>query len=425
MTSRYKKAVAFVESFSNISYRKCVSPEKKDLSFFLDRTRYFLKLIGNPEKDFRCVHITGTAGKGSVSSMVHEILLSAGKKAGLFTSPYVTTTIEKIKVNQKYIAPSQLVKIINYLKPFIKQAEESHFGTPSAFEIFTAVALLYFKEQKCEWAVMEVGLGGRYDATNAIPADKIAAITHIDYDHTEILGKTLKKIANDKAGIITQGCTFFTAEQRPSLVRLFKEICYQQHANFHSIGKQKDAEAYNRALATAIGSHLGFSQETIEKGLQNSRMPCRFETVQTKPLIILDGAHNRSKIRSTIAKLKNLKYNKLISIVSLANTKKDNLAIIEPLAKFSDRIIITSTSKTERRSIHPNALLPYVEKYKKKKASVQIISSPLKALSAAKRYAKTNDCILVSGSFFLAGELRKNWFPEEWVLKNRRSFNKT
>jgi len=158
--------------------------------------------------------------------MIHEVLLVSGKKVGSFTSPFVVTSIEKVKVGELYISPEEFADIVEYLKPFIDEAYISGpYGRPSYFEIFFAIALVYFKQQKCEWVVLEVGLGGRYDATNIIERPIVTAITNIDYDHTEILGKTLKKIAFDKAGIIKTGAEFFTTEQNKSVLAVFSEIC--------------------------------------------------------------------------------------------------------------------------------------------------------------------------------------------------------
>lgn len=418
----YREAVAFVESFSNLSYRNNFGPKAKDPSVFLKRTQKFLDLIGNPENSFKYIHITGTAGKGSVSSLVHQMLVEGGKKAGLFTSPYVTTTIEKIKVNDKYISINELIDIVSYLRPYIDKMEEIEYGVPGAFEIFLAVALIYYKKMKCEWVVLEVGLGGRYDATNIIKKPVVTAITNIDYDHTEILGKTLNKIAFDKAGIIKKDSYFYTTEQRPELLSIFKKICKEKGAKFCSIGRQKNSESYNITLATNIARVMRLSPKSIFNGVKNSRIPCRFEIMSTEPFIILDGAHNRAKIKSTISKIKKIKYKKLIVVMSLSNTKKDNLRIIEPLVSKAKYVIITSTTKEERRSINPIALLPYVNKYKSKNTKTEIVQDPFRALKLAKKYAHKEDIILVTGSFFLAGELRKVWFPEEWVLKNRRSF---
>ncbi len=424
------------------------SPGKTDPAFFLARTRHFLDMIGSPDNGsgasgFKYIHITGTAGKGTVSTMVHEILSADGrasnKKAGLFTSPYVTASIEKIKVGDKYISPKEFTEIVESLKPTIRKAAiQSPYGAPSAFELSLAIALVYFKKQKCEWVVLEVGLGGRYDATNIIENPKVTAITTIDHDHTEILGKTLRKIAYDKAGIIKKGSEFFTSEQRPELLALFKKICKEEGATYHHIGKQSDYQQYNKMLARSIVGAFGVPKKAIATGIKNTRLPCRFEIIDTKPLIILDGAHNRAKISSTIGNIQKLRvhargktnskkgFKKLIVIVAISDTKKDNRAILAPLAAVADYIIVTSLSGKDRKSVHPAALIPYIKaalrKNKKVGTPIEIIMDPHKALAEARKLAGKTDCILATGSFFLAGELRKNWFSEEWVLKNRRSF---
>lgn len=422
--SRYRAAVSFVESFSNTSLRNNFGPHKKDPSFYLERTKYFLTLIGNPDKGLKYIHITGTAGKGSVSAMTHNILTAAGKKAGLYTSPFVTTTIEKIKVGGFYISPGDFADIVEKLKPFIKKAEKSGpYGAPSAFELCLAIALIYFKKQKCEWGVLEVGLGGRYDATNFMKKPEITAITNIDYDHTEILGKTLKLIANDKAGIIKEGAAFFTSEQRPALLSLFKKVCKQKKAAFHRIPKQSDYRKSNTLLASSIAREIGIPEEAIEKGMTTSSLPCRFEIMEHAPYIILDGAHNRAKIRTTIGNLKRLHggYKKLIVIIAIADTNKDNAAVIEPLASAADTIIVTSLQKSERKSVHPNKLIPLINACKNKKTVLEIVMDPHEALKRSRKISNIGDCILVAGSFFLAGELRMEWYSEEWVLKNRKS----
>lgn len=245
----YREAVAFIESFSYRSIRrnavKKAGDKIRDPNFFLKRTQHFLDLLKNPERGMKVIHVTGTAGKGTVSTMIQQVLNAARQSnpkigsVGLFTSPYVTTTIEKIKVDDQYIAPDEFVEIVEYIKPFIPKAEKSTYGIPSAFELFVILSLLYFKRKNCKWAVLEVGLGGRYDATNIIPNPVVTAITNIDYDHTDILGHTLREIAYDKAGIIKKGSLFFTSEQRPSLQNFFKKTCEEVGAGYAAIRRQK------------------------------------------------------------------------------------------------------------------------------------------------------------------------------------------
>jgi len=421
---KYREAVSFIESFSNTSIRKNFGKDKRDPRFFLDRTRYFLDLLGNPGKDISYIHVTGTAGKGTVSTMLANILTVSGKKTGLFTSPYVTTTIEKIAIDGIYISPTEFIRLVDYLKPFIEKAKKGPYGAPSAFELFLAISFLFFQKQKCEWVILEVGLGGRYDATNIIEKPVVTAITMIDYDHTEVLGKTLKEIATDKAGIIKPGCAFFTSEQRPTLQKLFKNICAEKGVPFNAVPKQLDHSAYNRELVTAIGKHLRIPDKSIHRGISNTKLPCRFETIQKKPTVILDGAHNRAKIRSTISSLKKLSFEKLFLIVSVADNKNDNRRILKDLLAmpYSMSLTLTQVQSPERRSLHPNKLLTYAKKFQRKNASIEVDGNAHLALKSALKEAAANDVILVTGSFFLAGELRKEWVSEEEVLEARAAF---
>jgi len=415
MFQRYKEAVSYIEALSN-------SSKNFDPSFFPKKMQYFLDLIGNPEKGLKYVHVTGTGGKGTVSAMIHGVLVANSKSVGLFTSPYATTAIEEIKVGDSYISPEDFADIVEYLKPFVEKASQNkEYGRPSAFNIFFAVALIYFKRQKCEWAVIEVGVGGRYDATNVIKNPKVAVITHIDLDHTDVLGKTIREIALDKAGIIKNGSQFFTAEPRKSVRKLFERVCVEQGAVFHAALPQ-ESENSNKSLAGAVVRSLGISDESIEKGLASAKMPCRFEIMGEKPFIILDGAHSRSKMRNTVSRLHGLSFKKLLVVIAISNLNKDNINIFKEIMPVADHVILTSFNSSKRKSIHPNAVRPLLKNLSKKGAIIEEALSPQKALVLAIKRASKEDCVLATGSFFLSGELRKKWFSEDFILKHRRSF---
>ena len=420
----YKKAVDFVEAFSNSSMRKNIRINNKDPIFFIDRTRYFLSLLKDPEKDLSFIHVTGTAGKGTVSTMLQEILVASGKKTGLFTSPYTTTALEKIRVDDMYISPAEFVRLVDYIKPYIAKSQNGPYGAPSSFELFFAIALLYFKRQKCQWVVLEVGLGGRYDATNIIESPKITAITNIDYDHTEILGKTLREIATDKSGIIKPGSAFFTSEQRPTIQRLFRKICQKKNVSFHAVCRQENYSGYNRKLVEQIALYLGISYEHIEQGIENTRLPCRFESVEETPRVILDGAHNRAKIRSTISNLKCCTFNKLYLIIAIADNKKDNRAILRPilLLPYKKHVVFTQIKIKDRKTLAPSILMDFGKRYVRKGDTVEVIENASNALDRILGFAGKDDMVLITGSFFLAGELRKRWVSEDWILHNRKSF---
>lgn len=421
---KYHKAINFLEGLDNLPLQGDYMIDKHHADVYIRRMRYFLELLGNPDKKIKFIHITGTSGKGTVTNAVHEILHAAGKKVGSFTSPSVTTSIEKIKVRDKYIAPDEFADIVDYLKPFIDKAYiEGPYGRPSYFEIFLAIAMVYFQRQKCEWVVLEVGLGGRYDATNVIESPVVTAITNIDYDHTELLGKTLKKITYDKAGIIKRGSVAFTTEQRPSLLKLFDEISKEKHVSLNMLPKQDGYREYNKQLATAIARHIGITDKYITQGIKSARLVCRFEIIQDKPMVILDGAHNRSKIKSTIDNLKRLEFKKLYLIIGIADNK-DHISILEQIIPEADYIFFTRFQNRDRKSAHPKELLTKSKEFFKKGTESEIYLDAENALSKALKLAKSDDLILVAGSFFLAGELRKHWYSEDIVLEKRKTPNR-
>jgi dihydrofolate synthase / folylpolyglutamate synthase len=243
---RYFDATTYLESLSNMPLKGNYMIDVRHAGRYLKRMKYFLSLIGNPHKEFKIIHITGTSGKGSVTNMVHEILREAGKKVGSFTSPSVSSSIERIKVGSQYISPDAYADIVDYLLPYIDEAHvNGPWGRPSYFEISLAMAFLYFKQMKCEWVILEVGLGGRYDATNCIQDPLITAITCIDYDHMHVLGRTLTKIATDKAGIIKNRSHFFTAEHRLQLLKLFEKTCTEKGAVFNPLIPSTDYKKNN------------------------------------------------------------------------------------------------------------------------------------------------------------------------------------
>lgn len=391
--SRYYNAVKYLEGLSNIqsgpNYMSGPAPRgvrgKHDPSVYIKRMAWFLDLLGNPEKGFKYIHITGTAGKGTVAAMIQQAMVKEGKHVGLFTSPFVTTSIEKIQVGDLYIAPDEFADVVEKMKPSLDEAfVKCPWGGPSYFERFLAIAFLYFKKMQCEYVVLEVGCGGRYDATNVIDAPMMSAITNIDYDHMHILGKTLTKIAWDKSGIIKKGSKFFTTETRPRLRKIMEDICQEQGASFTYV------PGGNNELVEV----MGFDAQEV-------KLPARFEIMQDKPLVIIDGAHNRAKFRYTAKQLESLPYNKLHLVVALAaNKDKDIIKEIR-----ADYIYPTRFQNPERQCMNLGGF-----------------TDSLLALDAALAAARSDDLVLVTGSFYLAGELRTRWYSEEGILINRKAF---
>ena len=420
--SRYDKAINFLEGLNNLPLAGDYMIDKHHADVYLKRMRFFLDLLGNPDKGMKFIHVAGTSGKGTVTQMLHRVLYLSGKTVGSFTSPQVSVSIEKIAVNDKYIAPDDFADIVEYLKPFIDEAYlNGPYGRPSYFEIFLAIALIYFKKQKCDWVVLEVGLGGRFDATNVIERPFVTAITNIDYDHTEILGKTLKNIAYDKAGIIKRGSTFFTTEQRPTLQKIFSAICSERGVSMNTLSGSNFYQENNKALVTAIAKHLAINERIISKGIDNVHLPGRFEIMQKNPIVIIDGAHNRAKIKSTIDNLGKIKYKKMHLVIGIADNK-DHLSILKQIIPKADSVFFTRFGNKDRKCAHPKDLVAKSKRYLRKNTKTSVRLDPEVALSQALDIAKSGDVILVAGSFFLAGELRGRWYPKDWILENRKSF---
>jgi len=421
---KYYQAIQYLESFNRLPQDDYFI-KKHGRQIFLKRLEYFLNLISNPHKNLKYIHIGGTAGKGSVAVMIQSILTEAGFKTGLYTSPFCTTSIEKIKVDNLLISPAEFVKIVESLKPIIDLCyQNSPFGRPSYFEIFTAIAFLYFKQKKCDYVVLEVGLGGRYDATNIIPPPKITIINLIDYDHTEVLGSTLTKIAREKAAIIKPKTIFFTVKQNPRVLKILQTACKKNKARFNLISKPDQQyklgllgqhQQKNSALAAAAGKRLGISEAKIKAGLKKAELPCRLEIIKQKPLIILDGAHNLSKLKTTTEFIKNLTYDKLYLIIALTNQRNPK-EIFNEIKSIADYIFVTRYLVHAKRAYAPKEL---AKKLNSKKP-VEIFLDPQLALKKALTLAKKDDLILVTGSFYLAGELRNIWRPEEKILKEKK-----
>lgn len=421
--ARYYSTIRYLESLNNISgsYQKINLTAHPHPEMYLQRMQDLLDRIDNPEKGFKYIHITGTAGKGSVSSIVHATLLSHSKSVGLFASPFTVSTIEKIQVGKSYIDPLIFSDMVESIKPHIDSMSIfGKYGMPSYFEIIFAIALLYFQKMKCEYVVLEVGLGGRYDATNIIKNPLVTAITNIGLDHIQVLGSTEEKIAHDKAGIIKKDSIFFTTEDDRKLLSIFKNECGVVGASYHECKvRGLDYEKRNELLAGSICLNLGII-EKIEAISIPEQLPARFEIVGNKPLVIIDGAHNVAKIKATAHKLKRYKYKELSLVIAISADKdwKSMLKILLPVAK---NIYVTRFITSNRQCVSPKDLMEFAKNNASKSSFVSLYSDPIKAFNEAKSKISQTDALLVTGSFYLAGDIRSLYCPEEQILKQRNS----
>ncbi|MCB9802408.1 hypothetical protein H6761_00105 [Candidatus Nomurabacteria bacterium] len=426
----YHQDIAWLEGLNNIP-RKNYMLGPSSRSIFIQRLQNFLNLLGNPEKKLKFIHVTGTAGKGSTVNLLHDLIFASGKKVGSYTSPFATTTIEKFRVNNELISPQIFHQILEEkIKPALDQYILKYkTETPSYFELCLSIALLYFKKEKCDLVILEAGLGGLHDATNVIPPPIVSTITNIGLDHTEILGKTKEAIANDKAGIIKKGSIFLTSEKNQKLIQIFKERCAEKKAKFialknlsqnYSEGKYFATKQQNTNLNLVLNilEVLKIKVDNIQKVINNFQLICRQEIIQDKPQVILDGAHNADKLGNLIDFIKKQKYQKLHLIFAAAEDKH-YLGALKKLLPEVDYLYLTRFNNPFRKSASLKTLFTQCQKIKK--IPSQVFHDSEMALSSALKKAKKNDLIVICGSFFLAGLLRKNWLSEEEIIKNLSS----
>lgn len=316
------------------------SSGKFRISLGLDRMREILELLGNPQDKLNCIHVAGTNGKGSVCSIVASILNEAGKKVGLYTSPHLFKYTERIKISGKDINDSDFAE---YVFKITNLADKNNIDL-TEFEILTAVMFKYFADNKVELAVIETGLGGRFDATNVIKKHLCSVITHIDFDHTEQLGDTLDKIAYEKAGIMKKDCPCIVFEGK----EVYYDVAIQVGALLEVIMPVVNADKLalkgihqqeNLALALACVEKVfpEISQTIIDKGLQNVVHPCRFQYIKNKNLII-DGAHNPNGINSLVQNLDYYYPNAKRRFIYGCLRNKDYKTMLSSLLKGDDEV---------------------------------------------------------------------------------------
>ncbi len=386
----------------------------------LDNIQKICDELGNPEKKYKIIHITGTNGKGSTSTIIETVLLEAGCSVGKYTSPHILKFNERIRANGKDISDEEIA--LTYEK--VKSAIKNIGITPTFFEVTTAMMFLYFAEKKVQYAVLEVGMGGRFDATNAADGD-IAVITNVSLDHTEYLGKTIYDIAFEKAGIIKEKSfvivgdsdkeflkavsekkkTFINTEEKYNDVKYnlnFKNFMTEIYINEKKFNLSLfgDYQVKNFLCAYEALKHLGISDEIIEKAVSKVVWQCRFERFSQNPLTILEGAHNIDGILN-LKKILTHEYksDEIVMIVSILKDKKVK-EMLEVCESFSDKIILTSLSDNPR-GLSGEKLLEYTDK-----SSVFSVEDDIK--KAYETAEKSNRRIIaVCGSFYTCERFKK------------------
>ena len=374
--------------------------------------RALLDLAGAPDRTLRVVLIAGTKGKGSTAAFTAAILHAGGARAGLFTSPHLQTYRERVRIDGAMLAESRFDRAIDDLRPIVARLRRAHpaAGEPTTFELTLLLAMRAFAERGCAIAIVEVGLGGRIDATNALDP-VISAITPVSYDHTAILGRTLAAIALEKAGIVRRGRPALVAEQRPAAARAIARVCRAAGADLRvvaplgvhaDLGLTGDHQRQNAALATAIAAELGFDRAAIARGLRSTRWPARFERVRGRPAIVLDGAHNGASAAALARALRHERGGRRLVLVLGINRDKDARAVLRPLVRLAASVIVT-------RSASPRAADPAaVARIAARGPRSAVLTAPdvNSALAAARAAAGPDGLVGVAGSLALAAEAR-------------------
>ena len=385
-----------------------------------------LSRLGNPHQAYPSILVGGTNGKGSIASMIAAILINAGFRVGLYTSPHLVDFRERVCVNGAMIS-------LQEANTYASQVRENGKSAETYFECLTAVAFLHFKAQHVDWAVLEVGMGGRLDATNVV-SSFLSIISNISLEHRDYLGSTLRKIATEKAGIIKKNGICLTAATQGSVLDVFRAQCEHNHARLLQLGKDfkikigensffnfaspelqikrlkvalpGQHQIRNAALALASIVELqkrGYliSEQNISSGMANVRWPGRLEMIQQNPCVVLDGAHNPAAISVLCQSLPRLYSWRRLIIVFGALKDKQYGVMVKKLYSLADQMIFTMPS-TERAA-PPEDFLPKVLPEK-----VMVIRSPLDAFRVALSNATIHDLICVTGSLYLLGEIKRH-----------------
>ncbi len=383
----------------------------------LERITQLLDKLGNPQNKLKFIHVAGTNGKGSTCTMLSEIYKSAGYKTGLYTSPYIVDFRERMQINGEYIPEDDLARLTQNVKDTGIEVTE--------FEFITALALLWFCEQDCDLVVLEVGLGGRFDATNVINNPLCSVIMKIDYDHTAVLGDTIEQITNEKCGIIKEGSPVvsYPLQEIDALKVILshnENTVIPETDKLHIISSDITGNRFiynNKEYKTRlIGEHqvynavtvietvkavgLEVDEKNIVTGIENAKIPARLELISQTPIVFLDGAHNPNGADALSAFMEN--YNgEICAVVGMMKDKNCD-GFLKKVLKFC-KSVVTVTVKENLRTATAEELAEIAKQY-----CNDVVTAPdyLSAINLISEKSKNQDPVFVFGSLYLAGGLR-------------------
>jgi dihydrofolate synthase/folylpolyglutamate synthase len=421
--------------YSFVDYSLKHSSELVKADFNLGRMRLLMAELGNPQDQYPIIHVAGTKGKGSVSAMCAAALGAAGYRVGLYTSPHLLDYCERVQFNAGPISHAGLVELVELMKPAVARIPKL-----TTFEITTALGFMYFARQKADAAVVEVGLGGRLDATNVV-TPRVSVITSLSFDHMAVLGNTLALIAGEKAGIIKPGVPVVSAPQKDEALDVLVKIAQERKSSFTLIGRDLTFEPLDHSLngqtmklsihnpvpstlmlslpllgihqvvnaATAYAalkvSGLNISDKDIQKGFAGVKWPARFEVIRRKPPVIFDSAHNQDSFARLRQALDDYFPNKLVYLIFGASEDKNIPGMFLEIKPKVVRMFVT-------KSTHPRAL--EAEKVQELARQADIPHEVVKTVEAALALAlelseKDGSIVLSAGSMFVTAEVMAAW----------------
>jgi len=402
----------------NYIYNLKGSEHKGNFNLSLNNIKSLLKKLNNPEKSLKIIHVAGTNGKGSVCAMLSSILKEAGYKVGMYTSPHLKDFRERFLINNKRISKTELVKYFKKVKPLITNQ--------TFFEVITAMAFLYFKDKKVDYLILEVGMGGRLDATN-VTTPLVSVITNIGLEHKEYLGETIEEIAYEKAGIIKKNTPIITGAKGAAL-KVIKKIAKKNNSKLYinrnpikefPLKLKGDFQLENASITLETIRvlnqyyNLKINKKSIKNGLLNTIWHGRLEYIESskgtsmsqkssiskdiEKNILVDCAHNLDAIKALKKELNKIKKNyKNIYLIIGMLKDKDHKNILKELTPLADKIILVKPKIS--RALDPKILAKYIKK-------PIIIKDTKKALKYTKKTAKKDDLILITGSIYVVGEI--------------------
>jgi dihydrofolate synthase/folylpolyglutamate synthase len=430
----YSQAEEYLNSFVN--YEQIQGIPYTQRGYGLNHVEELLNRMGDPQLAAKTVHIAGTKGKGSVSAMIAQVLCTSGYRTGLYISPHLLNLRERISVDGNLISEAEFAAVMTGLRPFIESMkQDATLRQLTYFEVLTALAFAHFQKKQVDFQVLEVGLGGRLDATN-VARPVVCIITSIGLDHTQILGNTLGEIAREKAGIIKPGCWVVVSPQPEEAASVISDICREKEARVVQVGKditwhKTGGDLHHQSLvvkgtmrehqisipllgdfqlentAVAVGaleilasSGFAISAADITQGLAQVKWPGRFQILQQHPTLLVDGAHNVASMKRLVSNIKAYFSYKRSFLVFGTSSDKDIPGMINELLPLSPQVIVTRASHSSRAAL-PSTL---AAEFTKRGINPETKETVAQAVRRALSLAGKRDIVCVTGSLFVVAE---------------------